>query len=102
MTDTQPITPERLTQIREHDRLDRQRGSVTPSMVADIADHRTELLAEVDRLNASHTRALELADETKLTLFQERNQALAQLAEARAEVAAWLATKTTAAGETED
>lgn len=50
MTDTQPITPTRLAEIREHDRRDRERGSVTASMVADIADHRTELLAEVDRL----------------------------------------------------
>lgn len=82
----QPMTPERLAEIHAHDQRDRQRRSVTPSMVADIADHRTELLAELDRLTASHARALELADETKHTLFQERNQALTQLAEARAEI----------------
>lgn len=51
------MTPERLAEIHEHDRRDRERGSVTASMVADIADHRAELLAEVDRLNERVERA---------------------------------------------
>lgn len=70
------MTPDRLAEIQENDRLDRQRGSVTASMAADIADHRSELLAYVAELEASHARALELADETKLALLDERNRAL--------------------------
>lgn len=60
------ISPQRLAEIRENDRLDRQRGSVTSSMVADIADHRTELLAEVDRL-AVRVAALEAEREQLAT-----------------------------------
>lgn len=77
------MTPERLAEIRENDRRDRERGSVTASMAADIADHRSELLAYVAEFEASHARALELADETKLTLLAERNQALAERDAAR-------------------
>lgn len=44
------MNPERLAQIREADHRDHERGTVAPSQVPDIVAHRTELLAEVDRL----------------------------------------------------
>lgn len=46
------MTPERLAQIREKDRLDHERGTVAPSQVPDIVAHRTELLAALDEARA--------------------------------------------------
>lgn len=92
---SEAISTTRLAEIRENDRLDRQRGSVTASMVADIADHRTELLAEVDRL----TRQAAIKDEAIESLRRTPNHNLeradrlkADRDQARARVAALEAT----------